>query len=223
MRLEVLKENGQTHVECLVSTDDESFTYNRRVSRLAIIQEHRMVLKVVERGVPEDRIARALNINPSTLRHKMHLLDGVCAEAAEILKDKDVAANTFWILRKMVPFRQIEAAELMVAMNKYTTSYAKALLAATPDAQLLETGRSKAITGLSSDQIVLMERESASLEREFKIAEQSYGTDHLDLVLAEGYLAKLLNNARVTRYLAQRYQDLLGEFQKIVDLESLAA
>ena len=32
----------------------------------------------------------------------------------------------------MVPLRQIEAAELMVAMNKYTIGYAKSLLAATP-------------------------------------------------------------------------------------------
>jgi hypothetical protein len=33
-----------------------------------------------------------------------------------------------------------------------------------------------------------MERESANLDREFKMAEQSNGTDHLDLVLAKGYV-----------------------------------
>ena len=223
LRIEVLKDMGETSVVCLVSTDDEGFTYNKRVNRLAIIQEHKMVLKAVERGVPEERIAKALNIDVNTLRHKIRLLDGICPETAELLKDKHVATNTFWLLRKMTSFRQIEAAELMVAMNKYTTSYARALLAATSQSQLVETNKPKVIKGLSADQMALMERESANLEREFKIAEQSYGTNHLDLVLAKGYLGKLLSNARIIRYLAQRHQDLLSEFQKIAELESSAA
>jgi hypothetical protein len=223
LRIEVLKDLGENNVVCLVSTDDEAFTYNKRVNRLAIIQEHKMVLKAVERGVPEERIAKALNINVSTLRHKIRLLDGICSEASELLKDKHVASNTFWLLRKMSAFRQIEAAELMIAMNKYTTGYARALLAATPQSQLVESSKPKVIRGLTSEQVALMERESASLEREFKIAEQSYGTDHLDLVLAKGYLAKLLSNARVIRYLAQRHQDFLSEFQKIAELETSAA
>jgi ParB-like nuclease domain len=41
-RIEVLKDKGQTEVTCLISTDDEAFTYNKRVNRLAMIQEHRM-------------------------------------------------------------------------------------------------------------------------------------------------------------------------------------
>jgi hypothetical protein len=48
---------GQEQVECLVSTDDEAFTYNKRISRLAPIQEHRMILKAIERGVSEEKIA----------------------------------------------------------------------------------------------------------------------------------------------------------------------
>jgi hypothetical protein len=68
-----------------------------------------------------------------------------------------------------------------------------------------------------------MERESANLEREFRFAEQSYGTDHLDLVLANGYLGKLLSNARVVRYLTQSQQDILREFQKLAEKEAAAA
>jgi len=223
LRVEVLRDMGETEVSCLISTDDEGFTYNKRVNSLAIIQEHKMILKAIERSVPEVRIASALNVDVNTLRHKIRLLDGICPEAAELLKDKHVASNTFWSLRRMVPIRQIEAAELMVAMNKFTASYASALLAATPQAQLVNTRKPKAVKGLSDEQMSLMERESANLEREFKIAEQSYGTDHLDLVVAKGYLAKLLRNARVVRYFAQHYQEYLSEFQKIADIESLPA
>ena len=123
----------------------------------------------------------------------------------------------------MVPIRQIEAAELMVAMNKFTSTYAAALLAATSQSQLVSKTKGKTVKGLSDEQMALMERESSNLEREFKIAEQSYGTDHLDLVLAKGYLAKLLRNARVVRYLAQHHAEYLGEFQKVADIESLPA
>lgn len=223
LRIEALKDRGETRVSCLVSLDDEAYTYNKRVNRIAIIQEHRMILKAVERGAPESRIAKALNIDVGTLRQKIKLLEGICPEAAEILKDKHVATHTFWLLRRMVPYRQIEAAELMVAMNKYSTAYAQALLAATRPDQLVKSDKPKAIKGLTPDQVTLMERESVSLDREFKLAEQSYGIDHLDLVLAKGYLGKLLANARVVRYLTQRHQDLLTEFQRIAELETAAA
>ena len=223
LRIDVLKEMGETDVTCLISTDDEAFTYNKRVNRLAMIQEHRMIVKAVERGVPEERIAKALDVDVASIVRKRRLLDGICSEVAEILKDKHIAIHTFTELKKLVPLRQIEAAELMVAMNKYTISYAKSLVAATPQAQLVEADKPKRVSGLSDEQIALMKRESVNLEREFKIAEKSYGTDHLDLVLSNGYLGKLLGNARVVRYLAQHHNDILAEFQKLAEMEVVAA
>lgn len=223
LRVEILKDMDETEVACLISTDDEAYTYNKRVNRIAIVQEHKMILKAVDRGVPEERIAKTLNVDLKTIRRKVRLLDGICPEVVEILKDKHVPINTFRIIKRMATLRQIEVAELMVAMNKYALSYAESLLAATPQAQLAESHKPKALRGLTEDQMALMERESANLEREFKIAEQSYGTDHLDLVLASGYLAKLLNNARVVRYLAQHQPEILAEFQRIAEIKKTAA
>jgi ParB-like chromosome segregation protein Spo0J len=223
LRVDVLKDMGETDVACLISTDDEAYTYNKRVNRIAMVQEHRMILKAVERGVSEERIAKALNVDVQTIRRKRQLLEGICKEVAELLKDKHIAIQTFTELKKMMPLRQIEAAELMVAMNKFTVSYAKSLLAATPQEQLVESGKPKQVKGLTHDQVALMERESVNLEREFRIAEKSYGTDHLDVVLSNGYLGKLLGNARVVRYLAQHHGDILTEFQKLAEIETAAA
>ncbi len=223
LRMDVLKAMGETDVVCLVSTDDEAFTYNKRVNRLAVIQEHKMILKAVERGVSEDRIAKALNVDVAHIKRKRRLLDGICAEAAEILKDKHIAINTFTELKKMAPMRQIESAELMVAMNKYTFSYAQSLLAATPQAQLVESNKPKRVKGLTDEQVALMERESVNLEREFRVSEKSYGTDHLDLVLTNGYVGALLGNARVVRYLAQHQREILVEFQKLAEAVPAAA
>jgi ParB-like chromosome segregation protein Spo0J len=223
LRIEALKDRGETEVVCLISFDDEAFTYNKRVNRIAIIQEHRMIIKAIERGVSEERIAKSLNVDAANIRRKRRLLDGICSEAVEILNDKHIAFHAFAELKKLVPLRQIEAAELMVAMNKYTIGYAKSLVAATPQSQMAEGYKPKAVKGLSDEQVALMERESGNLEREFRIAEQSYGTDHLDLVLANGYLGKLLSNARVVRYLAQHHQEILLELQKLVEVEAVAA
>jgi hypothetical protein len=76
---------------------------------------------------------------------------------------------------------------------------------------------------LSQEQIALMECESVNLEREFRIAEKSYGTDHLDLVLTTGYLGKLIGNSRISRYLAQHHREILSEFQKLAGTEGAAA
>jgi hypothetical protein len=110
---------------------------------------------------------------------------------------------------------------MMVAMNRYSTSYAKSIVAGTPDDQLIEVRR-KVARGLTEAQRALMERESADLDREFKLIEQTYGADHLDLVLATGYVTRLLGNARVVRHLAQHHADLLSEFQKIADIQKAA-
>lgn len=223
LRVECLRSMGETEVVCLISTDDEAFTYNKRVNRLAIIQEHRMILKAVERGASEERIAKALNVDVAHIKRKRRLLNGICLEAADLLKDKHISINAIWELKKLVPMRQIEAAELMVAMNKYTIGYARSLVAATPQVQMVNQGKPKRVKGLTSEQLALMERESANLEREFKVVEHSYGTDHLELVLAKGYLTKILGNNRVVRYLTQHHQEILTELQKIAELETTAA
>jgi ParB-like chromosome segregation protein Spo0J len=76
-RVAILRDMGETDVVCLVSTDDEAFTYNKHVNRIAPIQEHRMILKAIERGVSQDRIAKALNVDVQSIRRKRNLLDGI--------------------------------------------------------------------------------------------------------------------------------------------------
>lgn len=221
LRIDILIAQGASEVVCLIATEDEAFTYNRRVSRIVIIQEHRMILQAVKRGVPEERIARALNVNIANIRAKRNLLVGICPEVADLLRDKHVPLNAFTELRRLKPMRQIAAAEMMVAMNRYSTGYVKSIVAATPTDQLVE-GKQPGLRGLTAEQIDLMSRESAQLDREFKLIEQSYGADHLDLVIASGYVASLLDNARVVRHLAQFHSDLLNEFQKIAEVRQAA-
>lgn len=221
IRIDVLSERGDKDVVCLVATDDEAITYNKRISRMAIVQEHKMILKALEKGVSEERLARALNVNISSIRNKRRLLDGICEEVVKILQDRMVPINTFSELKKLRPMRQIEAVEAMIAMNRYSWPYAKSLVAATPQHQLVSEKR-KAVRGLSDEQLDHMERESTNIDREFRMIEQSYGTDHLDLVLATGYLCRLIDNVRVVHHLARYHPELLSEFQRIVQIRDAA-
>ncbi|MEY8120498.1 plasmid partitioning protein RepB C-terminal domain-containing protein [Falsihalocynthiibacter sp. BN13B15] len=123
----------------------------------------------------------------------------------------------------MKQLRQIEAAEIMVAMNKYTVNYARSLLAATPASQLVNPEKPKAAKGISQQQLELMERESTNLEREFRLVEDSYGTDHLDLVLARGYVSKLISNTRVIRYMKMHHAEFLPELRKITESDALTS
>jgi hypothetical protein len=127
LRIEILKDLGKTEVECLISTDDEAFTYNKRISRLAAVQEHKMIRRAIERGVPEEKIAKALDINVQSVQRKVRLLDGICEEAVALLKDKPCPIGVFETLRKMKTLRQIEAAELLVNANNYSVAYISAL------------------------------------------------------------------------------------------------
>ena len=180
-----------------------------------------MILNALTRGVPEERLARALNVNIFNIRVKKRLLDGICDEVVKLLHDRHVPLNTFKELKRLRPMRQISVAETMIALNRFSVSCAKSLVASSPQSDLV-MGERKAVKGLSDDQLERMERETTNLDREFKLIEQTYGADHLDLVLATGYVSRLLGNARVVRHLAQFHAGLLDEFQKIADIQKAA-
>lgn len=216
VRLHVLKEMGEETVTCLVATDDESFTYNKRISRLATIQEHKMILRAIERGVPEARIAAALNVDVALIRRKRTLLNGICPEAAELLKDKHCPVNSFRSLRKMKPLRQIQAAELMIAANNYTVAYSEAILAATDADDLVDPATRADAPGVTREQAERMKAEMASLQKNIKLIEGTLGPDHLRLVVAGRYVERLLKNDRLVRYLEKHHGEILGELRQIV-------
>src|SRR5262249_61198766 len=129
--------------------------------------------------------------------------------------------TTFDVLRKMKPTRQIEAAELMNTAGNYATSYAKALLAATRQSDLAKSDKPKRVGGLTSEQMARMEREMDAVQQDLKTVESRYGDDVLHLVIASGYLSKLLNNKDIRRYLSQHHAEILAEFATIVSATSL--
>jgi len=221
LRYFALRDRGEETVRCLLSDDDEAFTYNKRVNRLATVQEHYMIERAVQRGASEEKIARALGIDVKSVRRRRTLLDSISAEVVELLKDRTINPLTFEVLRKMKAPRQFEAAELMVSANNFTHSYAKALLASTKQMDLAKPERGKRVQGLTPEQMARMEREMENLTRDMKAVEDAFGDDVLQLVVASRYLGKLIGNERVASYLDARHPEILAEFKTIVRTASL--
>lgn len=221
-RLAALSELGYTDAPCLIATDDESYTYNNRINRLSTIQEHFMIQRAVKQGVVTPaKLAEALDVDISSIFKKLSLLEGIAPETAELLKDQQFSAQLSFILRRMKPTRQVECVELMLSSNNLTVAFAKAMLVATPTHLLVGEIKPKKMEGVTADQMMKMEREMGNLYDQFKLIEQSYSQDMLNLVLARGYLGKLLGSEAVFSFLSKKHSDMLSEFGGIVEATSL--
>lgn len=224
LRIEALKELGVPEVECLIGRGDETYACNKRINRLPPVQEHRMIARAMERGVPQEKIADALGLEVQSVRKRFRLLEGGCAEVAETLKETNCSMKVFDVLRRMSTLRQIEAADLMIGQNNFTFLFARALLAATPEDQLTKPPSKKNVAAShpNRQQIARMERELAVLQTRVKSVEDSYGIDNLHLTLARGYLVKLLGNAPTVRWLSHHRQEYLAKFQRVAEVDTLA-
>jgi hypothetical protein len=221
MRLKALHELGRTEAFCLVAKDDDAFTYNDKVSRLSLIQEHAMIVRAIDQGVTADQIAKALSVDIAKVRASLNLLDGIDAEAVELLKDKPVTATALKLFRKAKPIRQVDMAHLMVSGNNYTWAYAEALLVGTPADQLVDGSKRKNTHGISEEEISRMEKEMEALERDYRLYQDQFGENSLHLNAVQRYVKRLLENAKIKRFLGNRYPELLEELQELVALEAL--
>ena len=119
--------------------------------------------------------------------------------------------------------RQVEAVELMIAANTITAVHADALLKATPPEQRADYAppAPDEPKGDPLEQIVKLEREMNQVQEKYKHAEESYGTELLNLVVAKGYLGKLLANEAVRSYVARHAPEILEQFELVLNTVSM--
>jgi hypothetical protein len=180
-----------------------------------------MIMKAIKDGVPEERIAKALDVNLVRIKEKRNMLKGLCPDVVALLKDKPITGPALVLLRKVKPMRQIEIAELMIGLNNFSQIYMRALQATTSRDDLVNPEETKPTDGLKPEDLNRMRREMDVLEKDIKSVEESYGRNVLDFTLARGYLKKMLDNGKVVRFLSSRHGDILAEFSKILEVSPL--
>lgn len=99
-------------------------------------------------------------------------------------------------------------------------NYARALLMTTKPADLVKP-EAKAKSGLNADQIEKLERELEAVSHDYHVLEASFGDDTLALVVAAGFLERLLSRPAIETYLAEGHLEILQTFRSVVSAASL--
>ncbi|MFZ7200341.1 plasmid partitioning protein RepB C-terminal domain-containing protein [Avibacterium avium] len=217
-RLQALKILGIDKVLCMLSTDDEGFTYNKQINRLTAVQENKMLLKTIERGVSDELIAKTLNVDLKVLRQKMNMLNGITKEVVDMLANKQVSREIFRVLRKMKPKRQIEVAEMMIASNKFTLTYANMMLLSSRKEELVENHKSKT-TNDDLAELSIMQRELERLKENYKISEEKLADLKMGLVVAKGYVKKLLSNPAIVDLLENDQNEVYLALKEVCNIQ----
>jgi hypothetical protein len=147
--------------------------------------------------------------------HLQNLPGNLWYETYGILNDKQIGHSTHQILRRVKPPRQIEIAELMVNASNYTRGYAEALLLGAPKDMLVDPAAPRLRARISREELARMEMETETLERDYKVAEDKYSENMLNLTVLLGYVRKLRGNAKNVRFLNTRHSEMLVESERI--------
>ncbi len=222
LRLHALRELGERDALCLISTDDERYTFDAQVNHISPIQRHKMIRQAVDDGVLPDRIAEVFEIDVKEVLSEVKLLDGIHPDAVELIKDKPIYSKAIKTLRRVKPLRQLEMAESMCAVNNFTYAYVLALLGGTRAEQMVSGRKANELNKVSPEAIVRMEKEMESLRVDFEQIEQSYSDNVYTLVVIQGYIKRLIKNESIKRFIDRNHHDMLPELQQIAEMDSLA-
>ena len=151
------------------------------------------------------------------IRERQNMLRGIAPEAVELLKEKMIGIQVFGLLRKMKPMAQIGAVEMMISANRYTVAYTKVLLASMQPEKLVLPEKQTVLKGVSPEDIARMEREMERLQQQYRNVEENLGDTMFTLVVAKGYLTKLLKNDTIADYLNRHHGSMLGETRTVMD------
>lgn len=221
LRLNALKDLSIQEVDCLVSTDNENFTYNKHVNRLSNVQEQKMIEKAINRGVSIERLAKVLDMKPENIRQKKNLLKNICPEVVEMLKDKIISSKVFNYLARMKSERQIDATKIMIESKTFSSSFARSIWLATADDLLAIPRRRQKSIVMDFSHFTKLEEEINRLHGEYEEIEENYGLNVLNFTLVKGYVKTLVMNPRVNRYLRINNPDILEHLESIVDIDNL--
>jgi hypothetical protein len=222
LRVEALKDLGESKVKCLISSVYDTFTPNSRVNRITIIQEQRMIKEALNSGIQIEKLSLALNISIDAIRGKIRVLNGISPEVIHAFSNHHVPKTTFYVLKQMKPMRQIECSKLMINVENFSRNFALSLLHNTPS-NLLVTGTGHLETDNAGRRKMLdrLEREMAQVHVDTQKLKDTYGVNMLRLVIVKSHITSLLDNPKILQWLLRNKPDLLTELNKISTINSL--
>ena len=218
IRFYALRELGQEYVYCIVSTDDERYTFDAQINSLSSFQRASMIQKVVNGGVPLERIAESLGVSVSKLKSDMDATKGIDKAAIDILKSANVSRAALQALRKVKPLRQIEIAERMAAEGKFSCIFVSGMVMATPPNMLVSAVNMRRTRSEDAYEISSLETNSKNLMAKVREAEEKYSTQIYELTVICGFLNKLFKNQKIDSYIQRNFSESHSRLKKISKL-----
>lgn len=221
LRIEALKDLGITQAHCLISPVEDTYSYNKRVNRLTIIQEQKMLQKAIGSGVSIEKLSAVLGASAATLNAKLHISDGITKEVVALLAEKNISQNIFRVLRKIKPSKQLEFVMRMISINNFTQKFALMMLHTIPPEHLIKQNKE----GLDNKDIVKtlarLEREMAAVQIETQNIQDEYAENNLKMVVVKSYITRLLGNNEILHWLYDNNSEYLTVLKKISGVVSL--
>lgn len=217
LRFYALRELGYTSTYCIASTDDERYTFDVQINGLSTFQRAGMIQRVVDFGIPLEKIAETLGFSLGKLKAELDVTRGIDKEVIKILKTANISKSVLQALRKVKPIRQIEIAEQMTSFGNFSSIFVKGLIAATPPA-LLENPKANRVLPEDVTQLGLIESESKNLMARVKDAEEKYSSQIYDLTILCGFINRLLSNPKIENYIERNFKESYHRLKKISKL-----
>ncbi|EFT6954399.1 ParB N-terminal domain-containing protein [Escherichia coli] len=221
LRVEVLKELGITTAHCLISPVEDTYSYNKRVSRLTIVQAQNMLLKAVESGVSVEKLCAVLGVTPDTLIGKLKISDGIAPEVMALLAEKNVPQTIFSVLKKLKFYKQIEMVNIMISINNFTCKFAMSMLHAVASEHLVAPKKDASRETDIRKNLERLEKEMASVQVETQHLQDEYAENNLRLVIIKNHIERLLANGQVLNWLYDNHQEYLSVLKQISGLDDL--
>jgi hypothetical protein len=221
LRIEALREIGIPKVSCLISSDDENYTYNKYINKLSPVQSYNMINLAIEKGVSEDKIAKALDIDMVSLKQKKTMLKGISQDVIELIKDKIFSEKVFRLLRKMKPNRQLIAVQMMIDSGKYTYDALKIIYDASCDDDLVVPKNSKRVSTEILERKIRLENETLALNDTLQSLRFEYGINMIKFSSLHSYLRSLLNNTNIANFIKNYDEGIFNHFSKIIAIDSV--
>ncbi|WP_249926327.1 plasmid partitioning protein RepB C-terminal domain-containing protein [Escherichia coli] len=221
LRVEVLKELGITTAHCLISPVEDTYSYNKRVSRLTIVQAQNMLLKAVESGVSVEKLCAVLGVTPDTLIGKLKISDGIAPEVMALLAEKNVPQTIFSVLKKLKFYKQIEMVNTMISINNFTRKFAMSMLHAVAPEHLVAPKKDASRETDIRKNLERLEKEMASVQVETQHLQDEYAENNLRLVIIKNHIERLLANGQVLNWLYDNHQEYLSVLKQISGLDDL--
>lgn len=221
LRIEVLKDLGVKKVHCLISPVEDSYTYNKRVNRITIVQEQKMLLRAVEAGVSVDKLCTVLGVSVQTVQSKLRISEGIAPEVLALLAEKNVPQALFGLLKKLKPYKQIEVVDTLVSINNFTKKFLESMLHALPQEHFVDAGHAKEESNDFRRHLERLEKDMISVQIETSKLDDEYSENTLKLVIIKGHLERILSKNDILHWLYDNHPDYLSVFKQITGIENL--